>query len=56
MARDTTVRVHRSTWRRLNRLRSPGETFDDIIVDLLDGMSEEEQASRVVESQRDTQS
>jgi len=33
---DTHVRVRPETWEELNKLKSPGDTFDDVINQLLD--------------------
>lgn len=30
------VRVHDETWERLNQRKKPGDTFDDVVVRLLD--------------------
>jgi len=32
----TTMQVKEKTWKRLNALRGPGTSFDDVIQDLLD--------------------
>ena len=42
MGRDvTSIEVKRSTWKLLNRLKEPGDTFDDIIRGLVaDGDAE----------------
>ena len=32
----TNVKVENGTWRQLNRLKEPGDTFDDVISRLLD--------------------
>lgn len=34
---STTVEVSDETWRKLNRRKNPGETFDKVIADLLAG-------------------
>jgi len=36
MADDTSVRIKTDTWKRLNDLKEPGDSFDDIIRRLLD--------------------
>ncbi|UIP00311.1 antitoxin VapB family protein [Halobaculum sp. CBA1158] len=36
MGDDTTVRISRDTWKRLNDRREPGVSFDDVINGLLD--------------------
>lgn len=33
---DTHIRVSEQTWRDLNQLKGPGDSFDDVIRDLLD--------------------
>lgn len=33
---DTHIRVREGTWQELNRKKAPGESFDDVIVELLD--------------------
>ena len=33
---DTTIRVSQHTWRQLNRLKDPGQSFDEVIAVLLD--------------------
>lgn len=33
---DTHIRVREATWQELNRKKAPGESFDDVIVELLD--------------------
>jgi predicted CopG family antitoxin len=33
---DTNVRVKIETWQRLNSRKRPGDSFDDVITDLLD--------------------
>lgn len=32
----TTVKVKKGTWRKLNRLKEPGDSFDDVIAKLLE--------------------
>jgi hypothetical protein len=32
---DTHIRVREATWQELNRKKAPGESFDDVIVELL---------------------
>jgi len=32
---DTGIKVKISTWKKLNQLKDPGQTFDDVIVMLL---------------------
>lgn len=39
---DTTVRVGTDTWRRLNRRKDPGQSFDDVINELLDAVESSE--------------
>lgn len=42
MADDrTSVEVHRDTWKRLMMRKEPGDTFNDVISDLLDEVEEE---------------
>lgn len=33
---DTHIRVTEETWSRLNRLKGPGDSFDDVLEELLD--------------------
>jgi len=33
---DTSIRLKVDTWRRLRSLKGPGESFDDVINDVLD--------------------
>lgn len=33
---DTHVRVTEETWKRLNQMKGPGDSFDDVIQRLLD--------------------
>jgi predicted CopG family antitoxin len=35
MPDTTTVQVRKETWSALNKQRTPGETFDDVIQELL---------------------
>lgn len=37
MVEKTTIEVRRETWRRLNAEKNPGDSFDDVIVGLLEG-------------------
>ena len=41
MAESTTIRVSEGTWQRLNDLKRPGLTFEEIIVALLDESEDE---------------
>lgn len=37
MAEDiTTITIKKETWRRLHRLKEPGDSFDDVVTNLLD--------------------
>lgn len=36
----TTVKVKHETWAKLNQLKEPGDSFDDIISDLLEQAEE----------------
>lgn len=47
MPDDTTVRVKRSTWTRLNHRRQPGDSFDDVIARLLDRIERYEDAEAI---------
>jgi|GEM_PF-3177637 len=38
---DTHIRVTEETWSRLNRLKGPGDSFNDVIEALLDDEAEE---------------
>lgn len=40
MADSTTIEVKTTTWRRLNRLKSPGQSFDEVVSDLLNSTDE----------------
>lgn len=31
MPKDTTIGVNKGTWRRLNSLKEPGDSFEDVI-------------------------
>lgn len=33
---DAVIRVSGSTWKELNQRKTPGDSFDDVIQDLLD--------------------
>ena len=35
-----TIRIRPETWRRLNNLKEPGDTFDDVVTKLLDDAGE----------------
>lgn len=37
---DNVIRVTDETWQRLNTRKTPGDTFDDVIMDLLDEVEE----------------
>ena len=37
----TTIQVSAETWRRLNQRKGPGDTFDEVITELLDAAEEE---------------
>lgn len=41
---DTSVRIKKDTWQRLNARKEPGKSFDDIISELLDQVEEAEEA------------
>jgi hypothetical protein len=43
-ADDTSIRIHRSTWKRLHDRKEPGTSFDDILTDLLDEVESRESA------------
>jgi len=36
MGDDTTIRISECTWRRLHRRKEPGDSFDDVLDDLLE--------------------
>lgn len=37
MSRDvTTIKVKRDTWRSLHKLKGPGQTFDEVLSELLE--------------------
>lgn len=36
----TTIEVKRETWRKLHMRKGPGDSFDDVITDLLEGERE----------------
>jgi len=36
MSESTNIKVSPSTWRRLNSLKRPGDTFDDVLQRVLD--------------------
>lgn len=33
---DTNIRIKKGTWRHLHEMKDPGESFDDVIQELLD--------------------
>ena len=37
---DTHIRVSEENWSRLNRRKSPGDSFNDVIGELLDAVEE----------------
>ena len=39
MAESKTVRVTRETWRELHERKDPGQTMDEVIVELIDDES-----------------
>lgn len=39
---DTSVRIKNDTWKRLNNRKEPGESFDEIINELLDKVEAQE--------------
>ena len=39
---NTTVTVSRDTWKRLQMRKEPGDSFDDVISDLLEEVEEAE--------------
>lgn len=47
MPDDTTVRISRDTWRRLNRRREPGDSFEDVIDRVLDTADQYEHAEEI---------
>lgn len=36
MMSTTTIRVYEGTWKRVNALKEPGESFDDVLNKLVD--------------------
>jgi hypothetical protein len=44
MENRTTVNVSEDTWKRLTMRRGPGDTYDDVITELLDIAEEQEDA------------
>lgn len=40
---DTSIRIKRDTWRRLHERKGPGESFDEVLNDVLDRAESEEQ-------------
>lgn len=40
---DTHIRVTEDTWGRLNRLKGPGDSFDDVLTDLVDEREAEDE-------------
>lgn len=42
MSNAVTVEVKRETWKRLNMRKQPGDSFDDVIVRMLDETAEAE--------------
>jgi len=47
MGDDTTVRVHRSTWRQLHERKDPGDSMDDVLAELLDEVGHQEDSEPV---------
>lgn len=45
---DTSIRVSRDTWHRLNQCKEPGKSFDDIINELLDAVEERDTGNRML--------
>jgi predicted CopG family antitoxin len=41
MADGTNIRVSDETWRELNQLKQPGESFEDVIVRILEERDDE---------------
>lgn len=39
---DTSIRLDRETWKRLNQQKEPGESFADVVNRLLDGSDSDE--------------
>lgn len=37
---DVNIRIKRATWKRLHALKEPGDSFDDVISNLLDEADE----------------
>jgi predicted CopG family antitoxin len=54
MSRDATnhIRVTAETWRRLNRRKQPGDSFEDVIQRLLEGEDEGESSSQTEETMK----
>ena len=49
----TTIEVTERTWTELNRRKSPGQSFDDVVVSLLDEEnSAEESTDRISEGDK----
>jgi len=40
---DHMMRVSKKTWKRLNQLKEPGDTFDDVINKLIDKQESEDE-------------
>jgi len=55
---DTHIRVQESTWSRLNARKRPGDSFDDVIVRLLDEAEDDggSDGAREPDAQTDDQS
>jgi predicted CopG family antitoxin len=39
---DTSIRISRGTWQRLHDMKGPGDSFDDVLQDLLNGADSSE--------------
>ena len=47
MADDTVnIRIKRDTWQHLHNRKGPGDSFDDVIRDLIDQVEEVEEGNR----------
>jgi len=56
MSEDTTaVNVDTRTWRRLNALKRPGESFDDVVDRLLDDTTNDIEIASDSDSDSDTE-
>lgn len=47
MGEDTTIRVNKSTWRRLTNRKEPGVSYDEIINELIDEVEDDDSVGEI---------